>query len=122
MGPHYPGGRMMDTRPDNTVSDLWRDALVSSKEASQRRRERVLSHEDLAKRLTEPPLALSDPRRWSGWIPPRTAPEECCSSCGTASTRPPCRGWEHRSRVADSPVRRQLVLIVAEAMAREQGR
>jgi len=34
------------------------------------RRRAVLAHPDLAARLTEPPLAYSDPSRWTGYIPP----------------------------------------------------
>lgn len=79
-------------------------------------------HQDLAQRLTQPPLRLSDPSRWSGWIPPRTLAEEACTSCATGKSHPACRGWPHHARVNDSPIRRQLVEIASEALRRESSR
>lgn len=105
---------------DGAVAPLWRQAVAKSKRESQARRERVLAHEDLAQRLTLPPLRLSAPSRWSGWIPPRLLAEDACTHCERGSTI--CRGWPHRARVNDSPVRRQLVDIASEAMRRESGR
>ena len=37
---------------------------------NQQRREAVLRHEDLAKRLTQPPLNYARPDQWNGYIPP----------------------------------------------------
>lgn len=66
-----------DRRP---VFRAWRNAITTSKRESQARRARVLAHEDLAQRLTHPPLSLSTPQRWSGvGIPSRTLPEESCA-------------------------------------------
>lgn len=105
------------------VLRLWRKAKADSKRDSQARRDRVLTHEDLAQRLTEPPLRLSHPARWSGWIPPRLLAEEACTHCQRDSRRPACRDQPHRpARFNGSPIRRQLVEIAAEAMARESGR
>lgn len=83
------------------------------------RRDRVLAHPDLVKRLTEPPLNITDPYRWTGWIPPRALPEEACgAACGTEHRA--CPYTQHRSMLNDSPFRRQLVEIAAEALRREQ--
>jgi hypothetical protein len=103
------------------VMRLWRAAKAASKRDSETRRARVLAHDDLAQRLTAPPLRLSAPARWSGWIPPRTLAEESCAHCGPCGDRR-CRDRPHRARVNDSPIRRQLVEIASEAMARESGR
>jgi hypothetical protein len=103
------------------VIRMWQEARARSKQESSARQARVLAHPDLARRLTDPPLKLSDPGRWSGWIPPKTLAEEACKSCDGGDPRPACRGWPHRSRLNDSPVRRQLVEIAAEAMRREQA-
>jgi hypothetical protein len=101
------------------VLRLWQQAVAKSKRESQARRGRVLAHEDLAQRLTTPPLRLSSPRRWSGWIPPRTLAEDACTHCERDNRR--CSGLPHRARVNDSPVRRQLVDIATEAMTRDSG-
>lgn len=98
------------------VLRLWQKA--KSKRESQARRERVLAHQDLAGRLTEAPLRLSDPSRWSGWVPPGRLPEDACTHCERASRR--CSGWPHRARVNDSPVRRQLVDVATDAMRRDR--
>lgn len=97
----------------------YRTAKAESKRESEARRARVLAHEDLAQRLTEPPLRLSHPLRWSGWIPPRWMPEEACGHCNSSSGDRRCRDWKHDARRNDSAIRQQLVDIAAEAMARE---
>lgn len=85
---------------------------------SYERRDRVFRHPDLLKRLTEPPLRFTDPYRWTGWIPPRTCPEQACGSeCGT---RQRACSATHNARYNDSPFRRALVEIAAEAYRREQ--
>lgn len=96
---------------------MWRAAAEASRIESQARRARVLAHPDLAKRLTEPPLSYTDPARWNGWIPPRTLPEDSCGGCssGGRCTR------DHAARLNDSPFRKALVAIAAEALEREQG-
>ncbi len=109
--------QLSGSAPDGVLGPLWRQAVAKSKRESQARRARVLAHEDLVQRLKDPPLRLTEPSRWSGWIPPRTLAEEACTHCERGSTI--CRGWPHRVRVSDSPVRRQLVDIATEAMARE---
>ncbi|WP_098960467.1 hypothetical protein [Pseudonocardia sp. N23] len=97
---------------------LWAEQAARAHEENQARRDRVLAHEDLAKALTQPPYAISDPRRWSGWIPPRTDPPQVCGpSCGKHHN--PCNWTQHRARINDSPIRAQLVEIAAEALRRE---
>lgn len=113
--------RLSESVTDVPVAQLWRQAVAKSKRESAARRARVLAHPDLARRLTDAPLGLSDPARWSGWIPPRTLAEEACVYCQSGKGNPACRGWPHRARVNDSPVRRQFVDIAAEAMRRESG-
>lgn len=82
------------------------------------RRARVLAHPDLVQRLTERPLRFTDPYRWNGWIPPRSLPEEPCGSeCGRHS-RGACSAT-HQASLNDSPYRRALVEIAAEAYRRE---
>jgi hypothetical protein len=101
------------------VERLWVDALRESREASAARRERVFAHRDLVDKLRQPPLALTEPNRWSGWIPPKTLPEDVCPGCRGNVRRPACDGLDHHARANDSPRRRQLVDIAAEAMRRE---
>lgn len=100
------------------VVKAWRSAGARSRQASIERRARVLAHPDLARRLTEPPLALSEPGRWSGWIPPRQLAEQACAVCVARGPAWACRGREHLAPVNDSPFRAQLVDIAAEAMRR----
>lgn len=98
---------------DASFSRMWRDALAQSKQESRARRARVLAHDDLTKRLAQ---LMSDPKQWSGWIPPRTLPEDTCTHCARGRR---CHG-AHRARVNDSPRRAALVEIATEALRREQ--
>lgn len=98
------------------IDHAWNRAWVRSHDESQARRDRVLVHPDLRKRLTEPPLSMSDPERWSGWIPPRAMPEETCGGCGSGGR---CTTSQHRARINDSAWRAALVEIAAEALRRE---
>lgn len=61
-----------------------------------RRRELILSHPDLAARLTEAPLGYAKPEQWNGYIPPEL--------------------WNGVRN--DSPRRAALVEILAEAEGR----
>lgn len=101
---------------EHSFSRQWQKAFEESRQASTERRARVLAHPDLAEQLTELPYAISDPARWSGWIPPRTLPEDLCPGCASGS----CDGREHTARPNRSPIRKQLVDIAAEALRREQ--
>jgi hypothetical protein len=80
----------------DAVMQLWPSAVTASKRESQARRAHVLAYPDLAQRLGEPPLRLSNPSRWSGWIPPRRLAEDACTRCQRDDRR--CGGL-HRSRV-----------------------
>lgn len=97
------------------MSRQWREAAEQSHLSSSERRARVLAHPDLVERLTERPLALRDPEGWSGWIPPRTLPEDACPDCRTHA----CAGRPHTARANRSPYRQQLVDVAAEALRRE---
>ena len=101
------------------IVKAWRSAVARARQASAERRARVLAHPDLARRLTEPPLALHEPARWSGWIPPRLLAAQACPACNAGGPAWACRGHEHLAPVNDSPFRVQLVEIAAEAMRRD---
>lgn len=62
-------------------------------------RARVLRHPDIAKRLCDPPQSYSRPENWSGYVPPDT--------------------WNGRTN--DSPVRKQLLAIVAAAVEADKA-
>lgn len=86
-------------RQQNDLKAFMDEARRAARDENDRRRRLVLAHEDLAKRLTEPPLAHSAPERWTGFVPPAT----CAGAINT------------------SPVRAQLVAIVAEAERRARA-
>lgn len=65
------------------------------------RKTAVLSHPDLAAKLTEAPCKFSFPEAWSGYVPSATVEEK------------------HTQRRNTSPYRAQLVAIVAEAQVRD---
>lgn len=60
----------------------------------------LLRHPDLAERLTKSPLSYTDPGQWNGFIPPRM--------------------WA--GELNDSPSRRAVVEMCAEAYRREAAR
>lgn len=64
-------------------------------------RDLVLSHKDLARKLTDPPLGLSVPASWNGFVPP--------------VTNGPMAGRN------GSPVRDQLIPICHEAIRRSRS-
>jgi len=104
--------------PLGRMAREWGDAQAQSVEESRARAARVLAYPDLVKRLAEQPAALRDPHKWNGWIPPRTVPEvECGDRCGVHQR--PCTN-RHFAPANDSPIRKQLVEIAAEALRREQ--
>lgn len=70
----------------------------------KRNREVVARHEDLSKRLTEPPLGYAQPSQWNGFVPPSTF------------------SGQVNGQINDSPRRAALVAIVDEAMARDAQR
>lgn len=101
---------------DHTIAEQLARAVEQARTENAARRDRVLSHPDLTARLALV-LGLTDPTRWSGWIPPRTDPVDVRDCCREGT----CRA--HRlgsARANTSYVRRQLVEIAAEALRREQ--
>jgi hypothetical protein len=97
-----------------THSDQWRQECAAVRLENARRRDRVLAHPDLVARLVEV-LGLTDPARWSGWIPPKTLPEQECVECRAGS----CGSAGHRAAANRAYHRRQLVEIAGEAYRRE---
>lgn len=82
----------------------WMKILADAKRETRERRKRVLSYPDLVAELMQPPLSLTDPTKWNGYIPPKTFPSIDGNPYDDAN---------------DSAVRRQLVDIAAEALQRE---
>lgn len=70
--------------------------------AARYNRELVLRYPDIAKRLTEPPLKLAEPRQWTGYAPGPYLPEDV----------------HGRTRPNPSPVRVQLLEILHAAAER----
>lgn len=77
-----------------------REDLAQASAAVKTRRIRVLAHDDLAARLTRPPLSYTKPGQWNGYVPP------ALDACG---------------RRNNSPRRAALVEIAAEAWHRDEG-
>lgn len=67
--------------------------------ANRERRALVLAYPDIAKRLCEPPMNLSHPEAWNGFVPGRWLPED----------------EDGRIRPNTSPIRAQLLASLAEA-------
>jgi len=88
----------------------------------QARRAAVLSHPDLAARLTEPDIGYSKPSDWNGWIPPAfirpgSAEELLQSPTGRLNQRGKRAAGEEPN---DSPRRAALVEIATEAWNRRE--
>jgi hypothetical protein len=94
------------------------------------RRERVLAHPDLAAALCRPPLGFAQPQMWTGFVPPRTGPEELPEPVkpmtrnrkrGKDGEDPEPRLWRATgpTDANESPRRKALVAICAEAMRRD---
>jgi hypothetical protein len=99
---------------DHNISDEWRATRARIKTENAARRDRVLAHPDLAAQLADA-LGLSDPARWSGWIPPKTLAEDVCPGCRAGE----CRPEGHRARINSTYPRRTVVDIAAEALRRD---
>jgi hypothetical protein len=99
------------------IGRAWVAAVAQSKAESAARRQRVLAHEDLVAQLQAPPLHIKTPEKWSGWVPPRTMPEQTCNFCRAGDR---CHDVDHLARTNDSPRRAALVAIATEALSREQ--
>jgi hypothetical protein len=106
---HHLSQRMRDWSAE------FRQAAVRGRAECEARRARVLRYVDLRRALSQPPLAFTEPERWSGFVPPRVLAEDACPACPRH-----CRGHDHLARVNDSPRRAALIAISAEAFRREQ--
>ncbi len=117
--------------------------MLAAHQANQARRAAVLRHPDLARKLTQFPLAWKRPQNWNGYIPPMDWPVDC--DCWPDCTGMDGHGGEavraskigqngqlsvrfgqlgHRSggtRPNSSAVRDALLEISAEAWRRENG-
>lgn len=82
-------------RPD--IRRQYSEETAEETAQAMSRRERVLKFPDLAELLCRPPLNLTNPLFWSGYIPPRY----------------------HQGAPNDSPVRKQLVAICNMVAERE---
>lgn len=89
---------------DEQPAKQWVKTVAAAKREAQERRKRVLAHPDLAAKLTHPPLNLTDPLMWNGYIPPKTLPGD---------------DGNPYNEVNKSPIRQQLVEIATEALRRE---
>lgn len=98
------------------IMDVWKHQAADARDASADRAKRVLAHPDLVARMKKPPLSMKEPDRWSGWIPPRTDPEQTCGGCRHGGT---CATTQHRALINDSAFRKALVDIAAEALRRD---
>jgi hypothetical protein len=90
------------------VIDLYRQVAADIRKELAERTALVLGYDDLAKRLTMPPLDCAEPKRWNGFIPPYMIEGPCESGRNTWKRNP-------------SPVRVHLVAICHEAYARAYG-
>lgn len=91
------------------MKDPWRSPAADAKAQAQRGltdaaylRDLVLAHQDLAERLTAPPLDCPTPAHWNGYIPPLMT----CAAGGQRN---------------ESPQRAALIEICGDAMVRELG-
>jgi hypothetical protein len=99
---------------DHDIPQQRRRVIEQARAENAARRDRVLAHPDLAARLVDA-LGITDPVRWSGWIPPKTLPEDVCNECRAGA----CGSRAHLARTNRTYQRRQLVDIAAEALRRE---
>ena len=87
------------------MAALYREQRAKAEAEQAERRSLVLADDELAKRLTAPPIGFANPRQWTGYIPPLMI-----------------EGPERQGMVRNpSPIRVQLVAIVREAYARNYG-
>jgi hypothetical protein len=77
----------------------WDEIARTANHQANLNRAHVLTHPDLAKRLCDYPLHLKSPEQWNGYLPP------------------PIHNGVHN----DSPIRAQLVHILADAHTRANG-
>lgn len=83
-------------RIEGDIKRMYRDEIAKSAAENDRRKALVLKHDDLAKRLTEPPVGFARPDCWTGFVP-----------------------MEHNAAGLNrSPIRQALAALVAEAERR----
>jgi hypothetical protein len=85
-------------RQQGDLGQTLRELVKQAAAADQSRKALVLRHEDLAERLTRPPIGFARPDCWTGYLAPELLPS------GDRNT---------------SPIRAALVAIVAEAERRQ---
>lgn len=83
-------------RPD--VQHQVAEETTEYRAANETRRDHVLKHPEIAKRLCDPPYSAPSPEFWTGYIPPAY----------------------HQNKPNDSPVRRQLMAICKAVEAKEE--
>jgi hypothetical protein len=126
---------MITTHPESRAAELGRE-LLKAGAIIRRRRAAVLSHPDLAARLTEHPLNFTRPERWNGYIPPRIWPVDSddgepgggeilrsvkAARNGVMIVRYNQRGMRScGSQVNTAPQRQALLEIAAEAWRRQK--
>lgn len=91
----------------NEILAQYRLLAAQAREEQTVRRSRVLRHEDLRKRLTEPPIGYERPEQWSGYVAPKLLPQGGDDA--------------HTAVVNTCPRRRALVALCAEALSRERA-
>lgn len=96
------------TPPRRSITELYRQAHAAAEAEHAERRRLVLAYPDLAQRLTQPPIGYTDPRQWTGYIPPYMI---------EGPTQHGRNTWTRNL----SPVRVHLVAITREATARTYG-
>lgn len=92
----------MGRRP---ITELHAEAAAAAAADHAERLKLVLSFDDLAARLTKPPIGYTSPRQWSGYIPPFMIEAPTAQGRNTWTRNP-------------SPIRVHLVAICREAYAR----
>lgn len=100
------------------------EEIARAQAANQARRERVLRHPDLARRLTEPPLGYKFPEQWNGFVPPAELQDEMPEGLHSSALD---GGYPNQhgkrtggTRPNPSERRKALVAICAEALKRER--
>lgn len=91
------------------MSDTYRNRLGAARDSAIEHREAqralLLRHPDIADWLREPPLKLSTPANWSGYLPGAWLPED---QYGNVRPNP-------------SPIRAQILAALMAAAAREDN-
>lgn len=92
-----------ELRKQGDLVRLMKQARAAAYAENARRRALVLRHPDLAEKLTQAPIGHATPEHWTGYVPPEYDPP------GVGGGQP----------LNNSPIRRALAALVAEAEARD---